>query len=45
MNDTRLDSPEAIKAFLGGTNHLGFQVSKARRYSCFAGLTDPLKLI
>ena len=37
MNDTKLDSPEAIKAFLGGTDKLDFQVSKATRYSFLAG--------
>ena len=37
MNDTKLDSPEAIKAFLGGTNKLEFQVLKATRYSFLAG--------
>jgi hypothetical protein len=37
MNDTKLDSPEAIKAFLGGTDNLDFQVSKATRYSFLAG--------
>ena len=36
MNDTKLDSPEAIKAFLSGTNELEFQVSKATRYSFLA---------
>ena len=36
MNDTKLDSPEAIKAFLSGTNELEFQVSKATRYSLLA---------
>ena len=36
MNDTKLDSPEAIKAFLGGTDKLEFQVSKATRYSFLA---------
>ena len=37
MNDTKLDSPEAIKAFLGGTDKLDFQVSKATRYKWLAG--------
>ena len=37
MNDTKLDSPEAIKAFLGGTDKLDFQVSKTTRYSFIAG--------
>ena len=37
MSDTKLDSPEAIKAFLGGTDKLDFQVSKTTRYSFLAG--------
>jgi len=37
MNDTKLDSPEAIKAFLGGTDNLDFQVSKSTRYEWLAG--------
>lgn len=37
MNDTKLDSPEAIKAFLGGTDKLDFQVSKSMRYEWIAG--------
>ena len=37
MNDTKLDSPEAIKAFLGGTDKLDFQMSKTTRYSFLAG--------
>src|SRR3990167_11090906 len=40
MNDDKLDSPAAIKAFLGGTNKLEFKVSKAARYSF---LVDTLK--
>jgi len=36
MNDAKLDSPEAIKAFLDGTDKLEFQVSKATRYSFLA---------
>ena len=37
MNDTKLDSPEGIKAFLGGTDNLDFQVSKSTRYEWLAG--------
>lgn len=37
MNDTKLDSPEAIKAFLGGADKLEFQVSKEQRYEWIAG--------
>jgi len=37
MNDTKPDSPEAIKEFLGGTDKLDFQVSKATRYEWLAG--------
>lgn len=37
MNDTKLESPEAIKAFLGGTDNLDFQVSKSTRYEWLAG--------
>jgi transposase InsO family protein len=37
MNDSKLDSPEAIKAFLGGTDKLGFEVSKSSRYEWIAG--------
>jgi transposase InsO family protein len=37
MNDDKLDSPAAIKAFLGGTDKLEFKVSKAARYEWIAG--------
>ena len=37
MNDSKLDSPAAIKAFLGGTDKLEFQVPKAARYEWIAG--------
>ncbi len=37
MNDSKLDSPAAIKAFLSGTDKLEFQVSKAARYEWIAG--------
>src|SRR3990167_2788125 len=37
MNDNKLNSPEAIKAFLGGTDKLEFKVSKAARYEWIAG--------
>jgi transposase InsO family protein len=37
MNDDKLDSPAAIKAFLGGTYKLEFKVSKAERYEWIAG--------
>lgn len=36
MNDTKLDSPEAIKAFLGSTDKLEFHVSKEARYGWIA---------
>ena len=36
MNDTKLDSPEAIKAFLGSTDKLEFHVSKEARYEWIA---------
>lgn len=36
MNDDKLDSPAAIKAFLGGTDKLELQVSKEARYSFLA---------
>ena len=36
MNDSKLDSPAAIKAFLGGTDKLEFQVAKASRYEWIA---------
>ena len=36
MNDIKLDSPTAIKAFLGGTDKLEFQVAKASRYEWIA---------
>lgn len=47
MNDIKLDSPEAIKAFLGGTDKLEFQVAKASRYEWIARTlkrTDYFKL-
>ena len=31
MNDDKLDSPKAIKAFLGGTDKLKFSVPKSNR--------------
>lgn len=37
MNDDKLDSPTAIKAFLGGTDKIEFTVSKAARYEWIAG--------
>ena len=37
MNDDKLDSPSAIRTFLGGTDKLQFQVSKATRYEWIAG--------
>ena len=37
MNDDKLDSPAAIKAFLGGTGKFEFKVSKAARYEWIAG--------
>src|SRR5665647_2664513 len=37
MNDDKLDSPTAIKAFLGGTDKLEFKVSKTARYEWIAG--------
>lgn len=36
MNDDKLDSPTVIKAFLGGTDKLEFQVSKESRYEWIA---------
>lgn len=36
MNDIKLDSPAAIKAFLGGTDKIDFQVSKESRYEWIA---------
>jgi len=37
MNDDKLDSPAAIKAFLGGTDKLEFKVPKAACYEWIAG--------
>lgn len=37
MNDSELDSPKAIKAFLGGTDKLRFTVPKSNRYEWIAG--------
>lgn len=37
MNDNELDSPQAIKAFLGGVDKLKFSVPKANRYEWIAG--------
>ena len=37
MNDDKLDSPAAIKAFLGGADKLEFKVPKANRYEWIAG--------
>ena len=37
MNDDKLDSPKAIKAFLSGTNKLKFSVPKSNRYEWIAG--------
>ena len=36
MNDDKLDSPLAIKAFLAGADKLEFQLSKEERYSFLA---------
>lgn len=36
MNDDKLDSPEAIKSFLSGTDKINFQVSKTSRYEWVA---------
>lgn len=36
MNDIKLDSPAAIKAFLVGTDKLEFNVSKEARYAWLA---------
>ncbi len=36
MNDSKLDSPAAIKIFLGGTDKLAFQIAKASRYEWIA---------
>ncbi len=36
MNDDKLDSPTAIKAFLGGADKLEFKVPKATRYEWIA---------
>jgi len=37
MNDTTLDSPEAIKSLLAGTDNLELSVSKEQRYAWIAG--------
>ena len=37
MNDTTLDSPEAIKTFLGGACNIELSVAKEQRYSWIAG--------
>lgn len=37
MNDDKLDSPKAIKAFLGGADKLKFSVPKSNRYEFIAG--------
>lgn len=37
MNDSELNSPKAIKAFLGGTDKLKFSVPKPMRYEWMAG--------
>ena len=47
MNDEKLNSPKAIKSFLGGTDKLRFSVPKANRYEWLAGTlkrTDYFKL-
>src|SRR3990167_8590513 len=36
MNDTKLDSPEAIKTFLAGSDKLDFQIPKENRYAFIA---------
>jgi transposase InsO family protein len=36
MNDSELDSPKAIKTFLGGTDKLRFSVPKSNRYEWIA---------
>ena len=36
MNDTKLDSPESIKAFFEGTDKIEFQLSKTNRYEWIA---------
>ncbi|MDP3706088.1 MAG: hypothetical protein Q8R24_09285 [Legionellaceae bacterium] len=41
MNDDKLDSPKAIKAFLGGTDKLKFSVPKSNRHEFIAG--TPMK--
>lgn len=40
MNDDELDSPKAIKAFLGGTDKLKFSVPKS---NCYAWVANTLK--
>ena len=37
MNDDKLNSPAAIKAFLDGTDKVEFKVSKEARYAWIAG--------
>lgn len=37
MNDTKLDSPESIKAFLEGTDKIEFKVSRESRYQWISG--------
>ena len=47
MNDSKLDSPAAIKAFLSSADNLDFNVSKEARYKWIAGTlkrTNYLKL-
>ena len=36
MNDDKLDSPHAIKSFLGGADKLKFSVPKQKRYEWIA---------
>jgi transposase InsO family protein len=47
MNDTKLDSPAAIKAFLSSADNIEFNISKESRYKWIAGTlkrTNYLKL-
>lgn len=37
MNDSKLDSPSAIKTFLAGADKIEFAVFKERRYEWIAG--------
>src|SRR5580698_2149457 len=37
MNDSKLDSPSAIKTFLAGADKIEFAVSKEQRYEWIAG--------